>query len=117
MVRKLEITLPTIPIISPVPGLRSNVDKAKQLAARRLNNEENFVNAVANGVRLAVHAAKPILAVAKLIVTIVESFAEIAALNPARLGLFILQEGVKIGLSILTVSLPLLINGIVTAVY
>lgn len=115
MVRRLEITLPTVPIISPFPGLRSNVDKAKQLAARRLNGE-NFVNAVANSVRLAVHAAKPILAIAELITNIVQIFAEVAALIPARIGLLVLQEGVKIGLSILTVSLPLLINGIIAAV-
>lgn len=113
--KKLEVVLPTIPIISPVPGLRSNVDKAKDMVARRLNSEGNFVNAVANGIRLAIHAAKPVLEIAKLIGKIVEVFAEVASLNPVRLGLFVLQEGVKVGLSVLSVTLPLLISGAIAA--
>lgn len=113
--KKLEIVLPTIPIISPVPGLRTNVDKAKELVARRLNNGGNFVNAVANSIRLAVHAAKPVVAIAQLIAKIVHIFAEIASLNPIRLGVLVLQEGVKTGMSILSVSLPLLITGAIMA--
>lgn len=110
MVKKLEIVLPTIPIFSPVPGLKSNVEKAKDLVARRLNGE-NFVNAVANGIRLATHAAKPILALARLIGNIVLVFAEVASLSPMRLGLLVLQEGLKIGMSVMTASLPILISG------
>ncbi|XP_033348706.1 vacuolar segregation protein 7-like [Bombus vosnesenskii] len=111
--KKLEIVLPTIPTFSPIPGLKSNVDKAKDLVARRLNNGGNFVNAVANSIRQAVHAAKPILALGDLISKIIRAFAEIASLNPVRLGALVLQEGVKIATSILTASSPILITGTV----
>nr|XP_033190008.1 uncharacterized protein LOC117156776 isoform X2 [Bombus vancouverensis nearcticus] len=111
--KKLEIVLPTIPTFSPIPGLKSNVDKAKDLVARRLNNGGSFVNAVADSIRQAVHAAKPILALGDLISKIIRAFAEIASLNPVRLGALVLQEGVKIATSILTASSPILITGTV----
>ncbi|XP_033303765.1 uncharacterized protein LOC117207555 isoform X2 [Bombus bifarius] len=111
--KKLEIVLPTIPTFSPIPGLKSNVDKAKDLIARRLNNGGSFVNAVADSIRQAVHAAKPILALGDLISKIIRAFAEIASLNPVRLGALVLQEGVKIATSILTASSPILITGTV----
>lgn len=114
MVKKLEIVLPTIPVISPVPGLKPNVDKAKDLVAQRLNNGGSFVNAVANSIRQAVHAAKPVLAITKLINEVVKTFAEVASLNPIAIGVRILQEGLKIGMSILTASLPLMITGTIT---
>ncbi|XP_071876697.1 uncharacterized protein [Bombus fervidus] len=113
VMKKLEIVLPTIPAISPISGLKPNVEKAKEMVARRLNSESNFINAVADSIRLAVHAAKPILAIGNLIAKIISVFTDVASSNPVKLGVLILQEGIKIGMGVLSVSLPLLISGVI----
>lgn len=109
--KKLVIVLPKIPVISPVPGLKSNVDKAKDLVARRLGNGTSFEEVVANAIRLAVHTAKPILYIAKLLSKVVLTFAEVASSVPIAIGSRVLQEGVKVATSILTTALPLTITG------